>query len=93
MSIRARRIKVIEYEEGESFNLWHDTKLMEFLEGNSDFYNSLNQDGCGVGEVSVEVLEKAIKEVELEEDLKASLQVDIDYAKKNELEYIQYYCF
>ena len=90
MSIRARRIKVIEYEEGESFNLSHDTELMDFLQQNSDFYNGLNQDGCGVAEVSVEVLEKAIKEVKLEEDLKTSLQTDINRAKKDEVEYIQY---
>lgn len=92
MSVRAYRVNKIDHEGRESFNLWHDKELMDFLD-KEDIYTTLTADGTGLTELSVEALERAIKELDLVEDVKAALQKDIAVAKKNNDDYIQYYCF
>lgn len=92
MSTRAYRINKIEYEGAESFNLWDDKKLMDFLDREYGFCEHLDMSG-GIGEVSVEVLEKAIKELDLDDCIVARLKRDIEWAKNRDEEYIQYYCF
>lgn len=60
MSVRAYEVKKI--VRGDIvFNLWHDDMVMELI-GN-DIYNSLNQDGCGMTEVSQERIENALQEL------------------------------
>lgn len=96
MSVRAYRVNEIKREESPTFNLWHDTKLMDFLESETGFYNGLNQDACGMTEIEVSLLVKAVKKaksLELDKDQVKSLQADIKWAKENSLDYIQYYCF
>jgi hypothetical protein len=97
MSIQARRIIEIKTEKKyTSFNLWHDKKLMEFLNSESNFYSQLTDDGMGIGEASVEVLEKAIaqaSELELDADTIANLKKDIAWAKAHNEEFVQYYCY
>jgi hypothetical protein len=97
MSISAHRIIEIKIEETyNSFNLWHDRKLMDFLDTEAGFYSSLSDDGTGVSEVSVEVLEKAVSmavELELDDDTVANLKKDIAWAKEHDEEFVQYYCY
>ena len=79
-----------------SFNLWHDKALMEFIESNSDFMNGLNNDGNGMSDVPVEVLEKVVAKapaLHLNVDTVKAIQKDIAWAKRNGEEAITYSCF
>lgn len=97
MSIRAYRIIEIKIEPNyASFNLYHDEKLMEFLDNWAGFYSQLADDGTGVACVSIEVLERAIKRAKsfkLEPDTVECLNKDIEAAKAQDDDYIQYYCY
>ena len=97
MSVSANRIIEIKIEQSyNSFYLWHDRKLMDFLDTEADFFSQLTFDGTGVSEASVEVLEKAVSkavELELDEDTIANLKMDIAWAKANDEEFVQYYCY
>jgi len=97
MSVSANRIIEIKVEESyNTFNLWHDRKLMDFLDTEADFFNRLSDDGTGVSEVSVEILEKAVSmaiELELDADTISNLKKDITWAKANDQEFIQYDCY
>jgi hypothetical protein len=96
MSVKANRVIEIKIEEEyASFNLWHDRKLIDFLES-EDFCRGLTDDGTGLAEASVEVLENAVAkavELELDEDTVANLKKDIAWAKENNEEFVQYYCY
>ena len=47
MSVIARRIIEIKTEtEYDSFNLWHDGKLMEFLDDEANFFSQLVTHYC-----------------------------------------------
>ena len=97
MSVIARRIIEIKIEESyNTFNLWHDRKLMDFLDTEANFFNQLTADGTGVSEASVEVLEKAVSkavELELDADTVTNLKKDIVWAIKHAEEFVQYYCY
>jgi hypothetical protein len=97
MSVRANRIIEIKIEtEYNSFNLWHDKKLMEFLDTEANFYSGLTNDGTGVAEASVEVLENAVSkavELELDDDTIINLKKDIAWAKEHDEEFVQYDCY
>jgi hypothetical protein len=93
MSVRAYRVIKVEHASEDSFNLWHDEKLRDFLNTNYDFSAPLNDDGCGMSELPIEALEKALKEVELSEDVREALQNDIEVARKAGDEYLTYDCF
>lgn len=89
MSVRAYRIEKIEYAHPDSFNLWHDTEFMEFLEKN-DYLSQLNFDGCGILELPVEALQEAIDTVNIPEETKVKLRQDIEASPDS---YVLYYCF
>ena len=97
MSVSANRIIEIKVEESyNSFNLWHDRKLMDFLDTEADFFSRLSDDGAGISEVSVEVLEKAVSmaiELELDDDTVTNLKKDIAWAKEHDEEFVQYDCY
>ncbi len=97
MSISANRIIEIKVEESyNSFNLWHDRKLMDFLDEDANFFSRLSDDGAGISEVSVEVLEDAVSkavELELDADTVANLKKDIAWAKANDQVFVQYDCY
>ena len=63
MSVRAYRVNKIDYEQEDSFNLWHDDELVEFLDREYDFYEWMSNDGCGLVELPIEWL--LLKGVEL----------------------------
>ena len=97
MSVKANRIIEIKIEtEYASFNLWHDRKLMDFLDTEADFFSQLTTDGTGISEVSIEVLEKAVSkavELELDEDTVANLKKDIAWANEHDETSIRYDCY
>jgi hypothetical protein len=97
MSVTARRIVEIKIEtEYTSFNLWHDPKLMDFLDTEADFFSPLSFDGTGISEVPVEVLENAVSkavELELDEDTIANLKKDIAWANEHNEVSVQYDCY
>jgi len=93
MSVRAYRVKQIEFEDSNSFNLWHDRKLMDFLDREYGFSENLNE-GSGMVELPIEALKEAIKEatkLDLDENTVKALQRDIEACQDEE--YITYYCF
>ena len=98
MSVRAHRILSVEYAPETSFNLYHDEKLIDFLQHENDlgFYDQMNGDGGGKITVSIEALQKAIdqaKELELDEVTVRVLGEDIAVAKVHNEDYVDYDCF
>ena len=92
----AYRVNKVQMAKSPSFNLWHDKALMEFIESNSDFMNGLNNDGNGMSDVPVEVLEKVVAkatELNLDVDAVKAFKRDIAWAKRNGEEAITYSCF
>jgi hypothetical protein len=92
MSIRAYRISKIEVEGNCSFNLWHDTGFMDFLD-DEGCSQSLNDDGCGTIDIPVAAIIKYIKKHPRETDLITSLKEDVAWAKKKGHEDISYECY
>ncbi len=83
MSVRAHRILKVEYAPSSSFNLWHDKKLVEFLDNHNDsgFYSQMNENGSGVVSIEVSVIKEALEkavELELDEDTVEQLKADIE---------------
>lgn len=91
MSVRAYRVTKMEREESDTFNLWHDNKLMEFLNSEYGFYERLANDGSGLVELSIETLQEALKKVEMDDELREAIRRDIE-ACQNE-GYVTYYCY
>jgi len=95
MSVRAYRVRRLEYAKSETFNLWHNEKLVDFL-GVLDDGSGLNNDCCGMVEIPVEKLEEAVtkaKELDLDEYRVGTLKRDIALAKRKKTDYLSYYCF
>ena len=89
MSVRAYRINKIEYEKGNTFNLWHDQALMneiEYIIG-----EQMGESGSGVFELQVELLENILKEVkDLDTDTRQALEKDVKWAKGKNRDYLDY---
>ena len=90
MSVRAYRVIEIRQEKADTFNLWHDEKLVEFLDTQYGFFETLHE-GTGLVELPVGALERALVEVSMEEELKEALKKDIEACREEG--YVQYYCF
>ena len=91
MSVRAYRVKKIEHEESDSFNLWHDDKLVDFLDSECNFSAGLTIDGTGLVEVPVEALQKALEKLELEDEVRKALTEDIEACRDDSP--VTYYCY
>lgn len=93
MSVRAYKIKKIEWEENPSFNLWHDDKLMFLIEKTIDL--QLDESGSGYIEIPVETLKEVVPKLKgtKEEDRIKYLQRDIRQAEANGDSHIEYMCF
>ncbi len=94
MGLDAYRVTELKYEE-PSFSLWHNEKLMDFLNQEVRFYTSLSPEGGGLVVVPVYVLESTIEmaaELELDEDTIENIRNDIAAAKSDRNETITYYC-
>ena len=95
MSVRAFRVNKKELAENCSFNCWHDTEILDFLQAN-EFYDSRNYDGVGQIEVPVSSLEKVLAEYRWEagkDYRRDAIQADIAWARVNDRETIEYDCF
>jgi len=90
MSVRAYRVIKIDYEKNDTFNLWHDDKLVEFLDREYSFYETLS-DGRGIVQLPIEALEEALKKVEMDEDLRKAITKDIEVSR--DCGHVTYYCF
>ncbi|MEI6153319.1 MAG: hypothetical protein WCQ90_04450 [Deltaproteobacteria bacterium] len=90
MSIGAYRVNEIKLD-GETFNLWHDEKVAQYLNDNGHF-DSLNADMCGVMEISVTSL-KAMLKIADNDQVRSNIKIDIAFAKKNKRNYLLYDCF
>jgi hypothetical protein len=95
MSVRAYLVKEIKFAEGASFNLWHDEAVMDWLEGNTDFYSRLNGDGNGMTEVSVGHVERMLAELgdKIDCGTRDAMQGDIAWAKAKGDNWLEYECF
>jgi|GEM_PF-1362156 len=99
MSVRAHRVIAIDIkleQDYESFNLWQDRELVDFLDAEDDIFSKLSDDGTGIIEVPVETLEKAVGQagsLGIGEDTVECLKKDIAWAKSKDEESILYYCF
>ena len=91
MSVRAYRVNKIEHEQGDTFNLWHDDKLVDFLDSECDFFAGLTNEGTGLVEVPVEALQKAVEKLEMDEELREAIRKDIEACQADG--YVTYYCF
>lgn len=92
MSVRAHRILKVEYAEIPSFNLWHDEKLINFIDTHNDsgFYSQMNANGGGVVSVEASVIKDAIEkavELELDEATVEQLKADIEAAEDGSIDY------
>lgn len=91
MSVRAYRVTKIEHEQANTFNLWHDDKLMEFLDSGYGFYERLSNDGTGIVELPIEALQEALEKVEMDKELREAIRKDIEACQADG--YVTYYCF
>lgn len=95
MSVRAYRV-VQAISEQSTFDLWNDQNLMDFLDSEILFSESLRSDGTGVVDVPIDVLEQAIRkadELKLDQDTIKQINLDVQFAKDTKDEYVSYYCF
>lgn len=92
MSVRAYRVIKIEHARPNTFNVWHDDKLVEFFAREYGFFETL-PDSTGLTELPVEALERALAEVPMDEELKEALQKDIEACREEGEDYVRYYCF
>ena len=95
MSVRAYRVVQIIMEES-SFNLWQNRDFVNFLDSEMIFSEYLNNEGTGIVDVPLELLEKALnisKELSLDDVVVERIKADVEYARSNKDEYVSYYCF
>lgn len=61
-----------------------------------NLFSSLSTDGTGITEVSIEILESAVKHADklgIDADTVGNLKKNIAWGKSQDAEYIQYYCY
>jgi len=94
MSIRAHHVEEIK-TSGESFNLWQDRPVVEWLMRNTSFFDSLDCDCCGLTEVSVEDLERMLSEIgeKIDPGVRKMIERDIRFAVEKGDDYVPYYCY
>ena len=72
MSVRAYKVKKIELEKDETFNLWHDNEVMGYI---SDYlYSQMNEDGCGIVWLDNNDAKQALKRAKKENAAKDTLE-------------------
>jgi len=94
MSIRAHRVEEIKVK-GESFNLWHDRSVVDWLMANTSFFDSLNFDCFGLTEVSIDNLKRMLSEIgdEIDPDIREAIEEDIRVSLERGDEFVSYYCY
>lgn len=94
MSIRAHCVEEIK-TKGESFNLWHDEQVVKWLMDNTLFFESLNEECCGLTEARVEDLKTMLSEIgdKIDPCVRETIERDIRFAIERGDEYVTYYCY
>ena len=96
MSVRAYKVKKIEYETRPTFNLWHDEKIMEYFQDEFEPYESFTDNGNGFMYVPVRCLKYLIenkKEFALDNEDIELIKRDIEGFEDCENDLIEYICF
>jgi hypothetical protein len=93
MSVRAYKVIKIDHYTPNTFNLWQDKELMDFLNKEANIFDQLNEDAVGIVEIDADILERALEEVKLDERTYNALKSDIEEAKRDGEEFISYYCY
>jgi len=91
MSVRAYRVTKIEHEPLSTFNLWHDNKLVDFLDRKYGFSERLSNSGISLVELPIEALQEALENVEMDEELREAIRKDIAACQAEG--YVTYSCF
>jgi len=93
MSIRAYRV-ISEKLGPESFNLWHDSHIIDWLSKNGDL-DFLNMDCSGSIEIHVDDLRTMLTDLKDLMTMDAMEQIfrDIFETEKENKEYVKYSCF
>ena len=89
MSIKAYRVKEIITKNSDSFNLYYDEALVDFLQGGG-WLGQLNIDGCGLIDISVEALQEALVLEGLSSATAEALKQDIEFSDNG---WVRYYCY
>ncbi len=95
MSVLAYRIYP-QKADSFSFDVWHDEKLIEFLNKELHFFLSLNSYGTGIVDIPVALIEQIISvkdELDLDEEIIKQLQLDIEDGKSRIGEVVSYHCY
>jgi hypothetical protein len=94
MSVRAYHVIEIKTDR-DSFNLWNDKKVVDWLLRETSFFQSLNEEWHGLTDVSIEDLERMLSEIgkEIDGDVREAIKKDIKFAEEQGDEYVQYYCY
>ncbi len=92
MSMNAYRVNEVQYATNASFNLQENASFVDYLEyhsGDDDILPS-SQDRL---EISVGLLEKALRELILTPKLESAIREDIQWAQAQGVETVCYECF
>lgn len=89
MSIRAH--KVVEIVKDSTGFTFAEPKITKHLP--QSFWDRLDNDCCGLTELSVDILKKISKVKELPDDIKADFKKMVEDAEKKGEDYIQFYCY
>lgn len=83
MSERAYRIEKIVYNPQSSFDLWHDSAIMEHI-------NEVTEDQEGIIYIPISVLEEILDDTNISDEDKIVIKQDVELAKKEGLEVVRY---
>jgi hypothetical protein len=94
MSIRAYRVIKKELADS-SFNLWHDTDIVDFLEKDDSIMDGRTPLGIGLMDVPVVRLKELLSTYRWEapDPRKDAIMADVAWADTNKKEYVEYECF
>lgn len=93
MSVRAYKVITKELEQSPSFNLWHDSDLLDMLMSRGEYTDNRNDEGSGSIEFSVESIRYALKHFKWENDDYRKKQLKKDVADLCDDEWIEYECY
>ena len=95
MSVNAHRVNSLEYASSSSFNCSYDTDLFDFLLNDSRTHDGRNNDGVGIIEVKLELLQEALDDdgLRIDDGTRADVKADMAWAREKGRDYIQYDCF
>jgi hypothetical protein len=90
MSVKAHKITKFEFETCESFNLWHDTEVVNMLKTNGV---ELDESGSGIVSILVEDIKEIIKNENIDDRVREKLKIDKQEAEQHGDNEVLYYCF